>query len=497
MAGFFDFMSIIMKSLQDPSAAAKTMAELNISPEEIQQQTQHQNQLQIMQQQTQQPDESALNWRQRIQQPSVGEVMQSQQGPVRGMPNRFYPTPGGAALTEGVTPNNQFMPWGLGNWKPAAGAVDPARFANAAPATVPPGMPPQGVTAPNMASLPPTLGGIMAPAPTGLPGATPEQNYFGQQPINKAMNSGEALPSNMNPAQQASVGTTSVPTMRSAQQFKNVDPELRAIISGAATKYGQDPNTLMRIAGIESSFNPKAKNPKSSAGGLFQFINSTAGEYGLKDKFDPAQASDAAARLMRDNRAYLLDKLGREPTPGELYLAHQQGKAGAERLLIDPDVRAADIVGSKAITLNGGTPDMTAGQFASLWTSKFDKFGGTEGGGTSVAKGGASSTPTAAGSDVGTEVAQTATPTAATTTPTEPKSKAQTLADKLAEIGKSIEVPEGGGGNELPMGSPSPPRPGNFNVNPETMRTMLAMLGPMMGGPAQIPTLAQLMQGRG
>lgn len=150
----------------------------------------------------------------------------------------------------------------------------------------------------------------------------------------------------------------------------NAPASVRDAISQAAKKHGVDPAALMRIAEIESSLNPNAKNPKSSAGGLFQFIDSTAAQYGLANRFDPHQAADAGARLMKDNAAYLRAKLGREPSAGELYLAHQQGADGAVKLLANPNASAAGIVGNDAIRLNGGHAGMTAGEFAGLWTRK-------------------------------------------------------------------------------------------------------------------------------
>lgn len=151
---------------------------------------------------------------------------------------------------------------------------------------------------------------------------------------------------------------------------RGMSGDVRKIVSDAAVRHGVDPNALLKIAMIESSGNPNAKNPKSSAGGLFQFIDKTARHYGLKDKFDPAQAADAAARLAKDNAAHLRKALGREPTGGELYLAHQQGAGGAARLLSNPTKSAASIVGSAAVQLNGGREGMTAGEFANLWVSK-------------------------------------------------------------------------------------------------------------------------------
>lgn len=142
------------------------------------------------------------------------------------------------------------------------------------------------------------------------------------------------------------------------------------VITSAATQYGVDPNVLISIARTESNFDPMAQNPRSSAGGVFQFLDATADQYGLQDRFDPVQASDAAARLTRDNAVQLRRLLGREPTAAELYLAHQQGATGASKLLTNPNARAVDVVGRQQVLLNGGTEDMTAGEFANMWTNR-------------------------------------------------------------------------------------------------------------------------------
>lgn len=162
---------------------------------------------------------------------------------------------------------------------------------------------------------------------------------------------------------------------------------------------------LARTAKIESSGNPNAKNPNSSAEGLFQFINSTGRAYGLNssaDKRDPVMASLAAAQLAGENQDYLRDRLGREPTAGELYLAHQQGAGGAANLLANPNAPAASVVGSAAARLNGGA-GQTAGQLASRWTSKFgDPAGSTLSGVGMMA--GADSSDTLAGGEGGDRV---------------------------------------------------------------------------------------------
>lgn len=136
--------------------------------------------------------------------------------------------------------------------------------------------------------------------------------------------------------------------------------------------YTPTDNFRKRVAWIESGGRPDAVNPRSSAKGLFQFTKGTAKQYGLLDPLDPAAATEAFDSLTADNYASLKQTLGREPTEGELYLAHQQGAGGAAKILKDPNAKAVDVLGKKQVLLNGGNEDMTAGDFAKLWTEKYD-----------------------------------------------------------------------------------------------------------------------------
>ena len=100
--------------------------------------------------------------------------------------------------------------------------------------------------------------------------------------------------------------------------MQGVEPSanLAEMFSDKERQYALPAGYLSRTAYIESRYNPNAQNPNSSAGGLFQFIDGTAKQYGLSDKFNPAAATDAAARLAADNSAYLSNRLGRQPTAG-------------------------------------------------------------------------------------------------------------------------------------------------------------------------------------
>lgn len=179
---------------------------------------------------------------------------------------------------------------------------------------------------------------------------------------------------NINPARFAPEISTSKPLPVVVQDVPGQESSISSIINSAASRYGVSGEAMRKIAWLESKGNPMAKNPNSSAGGLFQFINSTAGAYGLKDRYDPKQAADAMARLTRDNQAALQKVLGREPSIGELYLAHQQGIGGAKKLLSNPNSPAWKMVGKDAVRLNAGRMDMTSQEFANMWINKANKI---------------------------------------------------------------------------------------------------------------------------
>ena len=137
-------------------------------------------------------------------------------------------------------------------------------------------------------------------------------------------------------------------------------------------QYGLPAGYLARTYQIESGSGANLYNPLSKAAGGFQFIPSTAKQYGLKDPYDLVQSADAAARLAADNRA-ALQKAGIEsPTAAQLYLAHQQGASGANKLLGGADTKATDIVGEKAVLWNAGKTSMTGPEFAERIMAKFE-----------------------------------------------------------------------------------------------------------------------------
>jgi hypothetical protein len=116
---------------------------------------------------------------------------------------------------------------------------------------------------------------------------------------------------------------------------------IKELIRTEAKNQGVDPDLAARIAEQESGFNPQAKNPKSSAAGLFQLLDTTRRELGgdPKKKFDPLENVRLGVKLIKQNKGKLVTTLGREPDAHEVYMAHMFGPTGASTLLkADPNM---------------------------------------------------------------------------------------------------------------------------------------------------------------
>ncbi|WP_436698116.1 transglycosylase SLT domain-containing protein [Nocardioides sp. BYT-33-1] len=78
------------------------------------------------------------------------------------------------------------------------------------------------------------------------------------------------------------------------------------LIDAAADRTGVPAGLIAAVARQESGFDPRAVSP-AGAQGLMQLMPGTARGLGVTDPFDPAQAIDGGARLLRS----LLDRFGR------------------------------------------------------------------------------------------------------------------------------------------------------------------------------------------
>ncbi len=150
--------------------------------------------------------------------------------------------------------------------------------------------------------------------------------------------------------------------------FENASAEVKNAIKCASLLTDVNRNYLIETAFRESGFNPKAKARKSSAAGLYQFVDQTwyamlhqrGGIYGLNGfssaiskstsgrykasntwqrrkvlnlRYNPKVNAIMAAELAIANENYLRRKLSRQPTMGELYAAHFLGVGSALKLI--------------------------------------------------------------------------------------------------------------------------------------------------------------------
>ncbi len=71
--------------------------------------------------------------------------------------------------------------------------------------------------------------------------------------------------------------------------------DLRALATEAARRHGLDPELVLAVVSVESSFRPQAVSPKG-AQGLMQLMPATAASLGIRDPLDASANLDGGAR---------------------------------------------------------------------------------------------------------------------------------------------------------------------------------------------------------
>lgn len=137
-------------------------------------------------------------------------------------------------------------------------------------------------------------------------------------------------------------------------------------VESMARTAGFDPNVASTIAKIESGYDVNAKNPSSSASGVFQLTDDTAKDNGISDlsKKNEIRTNIAAGIKNLQNITKGLNKfLGRDPTGPEIYLGERLGLEGSKNLLSqNKDTMLSSLFSPEVLKANPQFKAMTAGQ---------------------------------------------------------------------------------------------------------------------------------------
>ena len=136
------------------------------------------------------------------------------------------------------------------------------------------------------------------------------------------------------------------------------------------------------ISSIETgnSFAPSAKNPDSSAHGVFQVIDSTWQQHQGKSRNSTKEQIRVGVASIAATKKSLSKALGRDLQTHELYMGHMLGAGGAKAVLkADPMakliniVRSYDAKNADAIVNNNGMKGLTVKEAIAKWQNKTDE----------------------------------------------------------------------------------------------------------------------------
>jgi hypothetical protein len=218
-------------------------------------------------------------------------------------------------------------------------------------------------------------------------------------------------------------------------------------ITDAANKFGLDPELVNTVVGIESSHGANVLNPKSPSNtGLFQMApaNQPGGANDTKEN-----QLQFGMQALKQEKANLEQRLGRPATNAEVYLAHQQGAAGAAALINNPDTPAGQVTRSINISNNQGDPNATAGDFVKHWGERYAHFSGPY---AAMKPSTASTTTTAAAGDGQPAPASTTPAAPVATTPQRAALPSATLPNWYG--GEPLNIPALSSGGGTPLATP-------------------------------------------
>jgi hypothetical protein len=149
------------------------------------------------------------------------------------------------------------------------------------------------------------------------------------------------------------------------------DPTVGDAIDAAASQYGLNPAVLKGIAQIESAWDPGSnRNKATQYKGLFQIGGNEWKQHGSGDIYNAADNANAAAKMLSGHAQWFQDNYGREPTPGELYMMHLQGRGFISKGTM------TNVVGNPYPGMSGPqTPETFAQGWSNTLARKMAPFG--------------------------------------------------------------------------------------------------------------------------
>lgn len=157
-----------------------------------------------------------------------------------------------------------------------------------------------------------------------------------------------------------------------------------------------DARTVVALAHFESGgkFSPTIKNPKSSATGVFQFIDGTWKVEGgtAANRHDLDTQIKLGIKHTKSNIKYIENKTGVTLTGSQIYIPHLLGMGGAEQVFkavkANPEQSARSVIAKFSddpdhlMRINGIPKDSTIGNAVHFFTEKIDDITAKHYGGT-------------------------------------------------------------------------------------------------------------------
>lgn len=180
---------------------------------------------------------------------------------------------------------------------------------------------------------------------------------------------------------EAPGGTNGIVPAGAPAAHPNYGPVATAL-SSEAQRQGVPESLVMKAAQVESGM---GKNV-GSRGNVLQLGQSEWAQAGGGSMADIETQARNGVAWLKKSQGEAAQALGREPQDWETYVVHQQGAGGGTALLRAPaNASAVDVLAPayggnrqtamRAITANGGSLSMTAGDFRDYIKSRFEGFG--------------------------------------------------------------------------------------------------------------------------